>query len=244
MRVAGVTIPVLIAVAAATAVVLWVWGRPKRRTIRTDDALPESEARYRSLFEDAPVAYHEIDCGGVVRQVNQAECDLLGVERAQIVGRPIWEFVAPEAQAASRLAVARKLAGEQPLAPFEREYKGKNGERIVVEIHERLIRDARGQTAGIRSALLDVTARRRAERACAQATCMLEAVIRASPLAIKVVDLEGLVRTWNPAAEKLFGWSRDEVLGRPAPHAGEFQEHLKSVLAGALIEGEEGLMLV
>src|SRR5690242_14524769 len=45
---------------------------------RTHDRLRESEHRFRTLFEEAPIAYHEIDREGVVRRVNRAECDLLG----------------------------------------------------------------------------------------------------------------------------------------------------------------------
>ena len=45
----------------------------------------------------------------------------------------------------------------------------------------------------------------------------LEAVIHASPLAIVTLDEEGVVKSWNPAAEHIFGWAEDEVLGRPLP---------------------------
>ncbi|MCM0755700.1 PAS domain S-box protein [Desulfovibrio aminophilus] len=46
---------------------------------------------------------------------------------------------------------------------------------------------------------------------------MLEAVVRASPVAILVLDEQGLVRLWNPAAESLFGWSESEAMGRIPP---------------------------
>jgi two-component system, cell cycle sensor histidine kinase and response regulator CckA len=46
---------------------------------------------------------------------------------------------------------------------------------------------------------------------------MLEAVVNSAPLAILTIDLIGLVKTWNPAAAGLFGWTSDEVLGRPLP---------------------------
>ncbi len=40
--------------------------------------------RFRSLFQDAPVAYHQIDREGIVRAVNQAECDLLGFDASEL----------------------------------------------------------------------------------------------------------------------------------------------------------------
>jgi PAS domain S-box-containing protein len=129
-----------------------------------EDLLRESEERFRSLFEEAPVAYHEIDRGGIVQRVNRAECALLGFAPEEMLGRPIWHFVVPEEQASSREAIRRKVSGEQPLAPFEREYRRRDGTILTLEIHENLIRDRGGAVIGIRSTLLDVTERRKAER--------------------------------------------------------------------------------
>ena len=132
---------------------------------RAEEELRESEARFRHLFEDAPVAYHEIDREGIVRRVNRAEARQLGREPEEMQGRPFWEFVAPAEREASREAVRRKLAGEMPIAPFEREYVAADGTRRIVEIHESLIREDDGCVTGMRSAILDITERRRAERA-------------------------------------------------------------------------------
>src|SRR5205807_5368381 len=76
---------------------------------RTHDRLRDSERRFRTLFEEAPIAYHEIDRAGVVRRVNRAECDLLGLMPDEILNRPIWDFVADDQREASREAVRRKI---------------------------------------------------------------------------------------------------------------------------------------
>jgi len=131
---------------------------------RAEEALRQSEERFRLLFEQAPVAYHEIDREGVVTRVNQAECALLGYEPWEMVGRRIWDFTALEEQAASHDAVRRKIAEEQPLAVFARDYVRRDGTRLVLEIHENLIRDQEGAVAGIRSSLLDITERKRTEK--------------------------------------------------------------------------------
>ena len=130
----------------------------------------QNEERFRVLFEEAPVAYHEIDARGIVRRVNRVECELLGFRPEEMLGRQVWEFVPPEEQGKSQEAVRRKVAGEQPLTPFRREYLRSDGTRVTLEIHENLIRDADGAVAGIRSTLLDVTKRVRAEQALARRT--------------------------------------------------------------------------
>ncbi|MCX6634123.1 MAG: PAS domain S-box protein, partial [Acidobacteria bacterium] len=133
-----------------------------RATRRRARERRESDAKFRDLFDNAPVAYHEIDRDGVIRRVNRAECVLLGFEAGEMVGRLVWEFVAEADREASREAIRRKLSGAQPLAPFQRRYVRRDGRELLLEIHDSLVRDATGETAGLRSALLDITERKRA----------------------------------------------------------------------------------
>jgi PAS domain S-box-containing protein len=130
-------------------------------------AFPASDGGelYRGLFEDAPVAYHEIDANGTLVRVNRAECALLGFQPEDLVGRPVWELVDEEQRDNSREAVRRKMEGKTELVPFERAYRRRDGVQVTVEIHENLLRDASGAIVGIRTCLLDVTERKRAEAA-------------------------------------------------------------------------------
>jgi PAS domain S-box-containing protein len=102
--------------------------------------LCESERQFRDLFDRGPVASHEVDLNGVVRRVNRAECDLLGVEAGAMLDRPIFEFIAPEEQSQSREALKKKLSGQQAVAPFLREYVRSDGRHLTLEIHELLIK--------------------------------------------------------------------------------------------------------
>jgi PAS domain S-box-containing protein len=130
---------------------------------KAEDAMHESELRYRRMFDEAPVAYHEIDAQGIVRRVNRAECELLGFKREELIGRAAWEVVAPAQRDLSRLRVAAKLTGTEPLAPFERSYTRRDGTELRLEVHENVIWDERGQATGIRTALFDITQKKLAE---------------------------------------------------------------------------------
>jgi PAS domain S-box-containing protein len=71
-----------------------------------------------------------------------------------------------------------------------------------------------------------------------------QAVIQASPFAIIALNIEGKVTSWNPAAERLFGWTEEEVAGHVPPfvddqHAAEFQEKLEKTGQGELLSGIE-----
>lgn len=134
---------------------------------------------FRALFNHAPIPYHEVDREGLIRRVNVAELRLLERTRAEMIGRPVWEFVSNEQRETSRIAVAEKLAGKRELVPTEREYLTASGRKLPLEIHETLIRDASGAITGMRTALLDVTDRKQrlqAEMESAEIRSILERI--------------------------------------------------------------------
>jgi len=124
----------------------------------------ELDTPFRELFEFAPVAYHEIDAAGIVRRVNQTECRMLGYTAAEMIGNPVWQFVAADQQEQCRQSIERKITGEEPVAPFERDFLRRDGGYLILEIYDSLIRNGAGEATGIRSVLLDVTDRRLAEQ--------------------------------------------------------------------------------
>jgi PAS domain S-box-containing protein len=128
------------------------------------EQLRNVEQRYEGLFEDAPVACHEIDQTGLVLRVNKAECELLGFDPQEMIGRPIWEFMSVDDGDRSQRAVRRKLSGEEPLSRVEREYKHRDGNILILDIHPTLIRDTQGFITGIRSFMIDITERKHAQR--------------------------------------------------------------------------------
>ena len=90
----------------------------------------------------------------------------------------------------------------------------------------------------------EVAERRRVEEALRESNQTLEALIQASPLAVIVHDPDAKVQTWNPAAERIFGWSEQEVLGNPYPlvpedKQDEFRMNLQRSLRGEALSGLE-----
>jgi PAS domain S-box-containing protein len=121
--------------------------------------LRESERRYRDFFDHAPIPYEEADREGVIRRFNQAKCRLVRCTPDQLLGRYIWDFVAPYQQEAFRAAAMRRMERGEECEPFECEYLLDDGSRITVEIHENLIRNDAGEVTGTVRSLVDVTQR-------------------------------------------------------------------------------------
>ena len=90
----------------------------------------------------------------------------------------------------------------------------------VVIVHE----GAAGKVEVISTVARDITASKQAAQALQEANQRLQTLIQASPLAIIGLDLEGRVISWNPAAERMFGWSQAEVVGRALPTIPSDQE--------------------
>jgi two-component system cell cycle sensor histidine kinase/response regulator CckA len=90
----------------------------------------------------------------------------------------------------------------------------------------------------------DIQVRLQAEAALRQTTQKLQTVINAAPLAIYVLDLKGRLQMWNPAAERIFGWGQEEVMGQQLPivpedKLEEFHFGFQRALEGKLLAGIE-----
>ena len=89
------------------------------------------------------------------------------------------------------------------------------------------VRDTGGAIRNYIAIKQDITERKQAHASLTETLDMLRAVIHASPVAIAILETDGHVRMWNPAAERIFGWQEKEVLGRPLPTIppGKEEEH-------------------
>jgi PAS domain S-box-containing protein len=153
------------------------------------------------------------------------------------------ERVHPEDRDPVQRAVEASLAGERPYSIEHRVVRPDGSERIVHEQAE-VSFDGEGRPVRMLGTVLDITERKRAELALVETSQTLEAIVHASPAAIVAIDVEGDVVLWNPAAAELFGWSADEVIGRPLPvipedRLQEFREHRERCLRGATVTGLE-----
>ncbi len=122
--------------------------------------LQESEAAFRELFDEAPVAYHEVDLNGCLTRVNHTELSMLGYTAEEMEGEPVWNFIEDRV---SPDAIRAKLRGEVPLKTYERTFRRKDGTLVPMLIEERLMRDSDGRVCGIRSTLQDISRRKEIE---------------------------------------------------------------------------------
>jgi PAS domain S-box-containing protein len=145
-----------------------------------------SESRYRDLFDDAPVGYHELDTDGRLVRVNGTELRLLGREAGEMIGRGGWEFdVDPDD---ARRAIDGMLQGTVLPSPTERTLRRQDGTLIPVLVDSRLVRDDRGAITGLRITVQDISIRKQIEEALDRERQQLLGVIADAPVSMAMFD--------------------------------------------------------
>ncbi len=129
--------------------------------LQAEQAVRESEGKYRNLFDNAPVGYHEVDLRGCLTNVNATELKMLGYAAAEMHGRPIWDFLVE--QAVAQAAVCEQLAsGVVPDISQEWTFVRRDGAHLPVLVKSYALYDGQGKMLGIRSAIQDITEQKKA----------------------------------------------------------------------------------
>ena len=155
-----------------------------------------------------PVFLHDKDFR-VVR-VNRAYATRAGMPIGEIIGKPYWQVFPKDTGPLPCCLRARGKAEAEEEA--EEEVSLANGE--VLRSRTFSVRDERGKYRYSVHILEDVTERRRAAEALHESEERLRAMAAGAQEAILMIDSDGLVTFWNPAAERLFGYGRTEALGQ------------------------------
>jgi PAS domain S-box-containing protein len=195
------------------------------------------------LIDTIPMPVFYKDVNGVYLGYNRAFEVFLGMPREKLIGKTVYD-VAPKELADQYYRKDKELFDRPGIQTYEFSVRHADGTIHDVIFNKATYTDAQGEIAGLIGAMLDITDRKRMEGAIRQTNETLQAVIHASPLAVISFDTNGNVGMWNTAAERIFGWSQEEVLGRYNPlvseeNKNEFIELLRRVLGGDSLVGLE-----
>lgn len=204
-----------------------VVGRDITERKQADDLL----LRYQLLSEHARDIVLYVHINGQILEANTAAEEAYGYTREELLEMTIFDLrdTLPGA-----VLSQMQQADRQGLL-FETLHRRKDGSTFPVEVSSQGIK--RGEERVLLSIIRDISERKQTEEALREAHETLNAIIQSSPLAIIVFDPQGLVLQWNPAAERFFGWQKDEVIGRFNPlvspdQIAEYREMKARVLQG------------
>jgi PAS domain S-box-containing protein len=145
---------------------------------RAEEALRESEARFRSAFDDGAIAMALTSTDFHMMQVNPAFCRLLGYSRKELVGHSFLEFTHPEDQERNAARIQNLLTGKARTCRMEKRYLRKDGTVVWADMSTASVCDAAGKPLYIVTHIQDITERKRAEDALRQAKKELEVRVR------------------------------------------------------------------
>ena len=188
-----------------------------REHTQAQNALQESKERFRG-FAEATFEGIGIADGGIIIETNQQLARMLGYEVDELIGMAVTACVAP----ASRALVRQRSEAESD-KPYQHLALRKDGTPFPVEVRGKTI-TYQGRTVRV-AAIRDITARIEAEEALRKSEECFSKIFYASPVAIALSSIDdGRIIDVNGRFLHLFGFSRDEVVGRPALEIGIWED--------------------
>ena len=164
--------------------------------------------RYVDLYDFAPIAYVSFDRAGRVEEANLAATELLSEPRDLLIGRPFAFYVANLDSLLQHLLYCRT---SQQQVQTELLLRSRKGEQIpALLLSTPITSTARNGALLYQTAIIDLRERRAHERVLAEQARLLDL----SNDAIIVRDVEDRVTYWNMGAEKIYGYTREEALGK------------------------------
>ena len=201
--------------------------------------MPEQTTNFKSLLEAAPDAMVGVDQAGVIRFVNRQTELLFGYDRDDLVGQSIETLVPESFRQVHRAHRAGYFADPKtrPMgAGLQLTGRRRDGTEFPVDVS--LSHLGTGDDVLVIAAVRDVTERIKADQELQQ----IAAIIRNSDAAIIGRTLDGIVTSWNPTAERMLGYSSEEIVGKsieflvPEDRTGEMNAILARIRAGQLVE--------
>lgn len=166
--------------------------------------------RLAAIVESSDDAIVSKDLNGIVTSWNHSAERIFGYTPEEMVGQPITILIPPERPDEEPAILERLRRGER-IDHYETVRLRKDGTRRDISVTISPIRDEEGRVIGASKVARDVTHQKQATLESAR----LAAIVESSDDAIVSKDLNGIVTSWNRAAERIFGYTAEEMIGQP-----------------------------
>jgi len=172
---------------------------------------------------------------GTITSWNAGATSILGYEASEMIGQSIFRFIPPELHDEERQILARLERGER-IRHYETVRLAKDGRRVSLSLTVSPLFNQSGKVVGASKVARDITEHKSAEQALREGAARLLTLIETAVDGVILIDARGVVSVFNPACEKLFGYSADAVIGQnvkmlmPQPYRQEHDRYISNYL--------------
>ncbi|HUP29884.1 MAG TPA: PAS domain S-box protein, partial [Usitatibacter sp.] len=175
-----------------------------------NSAVPDTSALLAAIVSSSDDAIISKTLEGIVTSWNPAAERIFGYSAEEMIGQSILRLIPTELRSEETLIIGKVSAGER-LEHFETTRLRKDGRRVHVSLTVSPVKNASGVVVGASKIARDIGSQREGDRARA----LLASIVASSDDAIISKDVNGVITSWNGAAEKLYGYTAAEMIGSP-----------------------------
>lgn len=182
---------------------------------RAQRGLEESERRFRTAMEHAPIGMAIVALDGRWLHANRALCRLIGYTEGELREMDFQRVTHPEDLYADLTHVSRLLAGEAEWYEMEKRYLRKDGSVVWILLTGSLLRDAEGEPLYFIAQIQDIGERHAAQEALARSEARFRSLTENATDVVTLLDAEGTILYESPSVRPLLGFEPHELVGRP-----------------------------
>ena len=176
---------------------------------KTEEALRESEERYRRITENMSDLVCEVDSQGIIKYASPSHLRVVGYTIEDLMGRSVYEFVHPE----DLERIARRVRNGE-VREVEYRYRHKDGHYAWLRSIDHSLRNEKGEHVGSVISSSDITIRRGAEEAIRKSEERFRSMIQSSLDIILILDKDGLIFYESPSVEQVLKYRPGEINGK------------------------------
>jgi PAS domain S-box-containing protein len=184
------------------------------KRLRDEEALRESERKFRRVVQHIGDAVLSHDAEGHISFANDRFLELFGFRREQLPELTFEHYIAPEFRDEIRNRHQRRLRGEAVPTHFEFEGLRSDGTRRWLEVNVVSITDHEGKIVGTQAAMRDITERKRTEQVIHDSEQRLRHLIESSSDWVYEMDRNGFYKYAGPQCRQLLGYEPEELIGK------------------------------
>ncbi len=200
--------------------------------IRAEEALKDSEKRYRYLFEESPSGGLIISTDGVILDINKSFLKSLNYTREDTVGHRVIDFIVPQEREKTAERLVKRFKGES-IGEMETKVVAKDGSvHIILFSSGQTELKRNGQTVSILITGMDISERKAAEEALKESEERYKFLFEESPAGNIIIGLDGTIRDVNTSFIKQLGYDKTDLVGHPALEfiVPQEREHVRGIL--------------